>query len=98
MATASRRGFLAALAGLVVAPFVPRSKPLFKGYDVFHFNNAEYWVPRITQRKMMARVRLTQEAVDTYDEQQQTHRHAFSVPVWQPDGRVVVHRFNGPAG
>lgn len=105
-----RRGFLTALAGLVIAPFAPRPdlNALFKAWfppDEVNRAIRQAHVPfepsaqqqRFYEGKQWVLYGDGEWRVVS-DEQQQAHRHAFSVPVWAPDGSVVVHRFNGPAG
>lgn len=61
----TRRGFLASLVALAVAPFARR--PLFVGHDVVTLHcTGNQWVA-IPQRKMMARIRITEEALEDFD-------------------------------
>jgi hypothetical protein len=56
----NRRGFLASLVVLVAAPFAPKA-PRFVGEWPRHSHHWPiHWVP---QRKKMARIRLTEEAI-----------------------------------
>jgi hypothetical protein len=62
----NRRSFLASLVALAVAPFARR--PTFVGYDSWYVPSKQQ-VIYIPQRKMITRIRITEEALADFDKQ-----------------------------
>jgi hypothetical protein len=67
----NRRGFLGSLVALVTAPFLPAPKPTWAGYTPTYRQIAFHAGRRggkttfaLTQRKIMARVRISREVLE----------------------------------